>query len=63
MIGDRLVAIAGAAHVDLGDAVGDDLCHDEAMGVAPVRPVAVVRPGTTAEVAAVVGPPSSSGCH
>jgi len=53
-IGDRLVAIVGAAHVDSGDAVGDDWCHDEAMGVAPVRPVAVVRPRSTAEVAAIV---------
>ncbi|HVC68196.1 MAG TPA: FAD-binding oxidoreductase, partial [Acidimicrobiales bacterium] len=53
-IGDRLAAAVGAAHVDLGDAVGDDLCHDEALGVAPVRPTAVVRPGSTADVAAVV---------
>ncbi len=53
-IGDRLVAAAGAAHVDLGDAVGDDASHDEALGVAPVRPLAVVRPASAAEVAAVV---------
>jgi glycolate oxidase len=54
MIGDRLVAIAGAVNVDLGEAVSDDLCHDEALGLAPARPLAVVRPGSTAEVAAVV---------
>lgn len=53
-IGDRLAAVVGASHVDLGDAVGDDLCHDEALGMAPVRPTAVVRPGSTADVAAVV---------
>ncbi len=53
-IGRRLTAVVGSAHVDLGDDVGDDLCHDESLTVAPVRPAAVVRPGTTAEVAAVV---------
>ena len=37
-IGDRLVAAVGAAHVDLGDAVDDDASHDEALGIAPVRP-------------------------
>ena len=53
-IGDRLAAICGTAHVDVGDAVSDDLCHDEALGLDPVRPVAVVRPATTDEVAAIV---------
>ncbi len=53
-IGDRLVAVSGPAHVDRGDAVGDDECHDEAMGVPPVRPIAVVRPGSAAEVAAIL---------
>ena len=53
-IGDRLAAICGEAHVDVGDAVPDDLCHDEALGLEPVRPLAVVRPATTAEVAALV---------
>ena len=53
-IGERLAGLVGAAHVDHGDAVGDDLCHDESLTVAPVRPAAVVRPGSTAEVAAVV---------
>jgi glycolate oxidase len=54
MIEDRLVDAVGTAHVDVGDAVDDDACHDEALGVAPVRPLAVVRPGTTAEVVAVI---------
>jgi len=53
-IGDRLAAICGVAHVDVGAAVPDDLCHDEALGLDPVRPGAVVRPATTTEVAAVV---------
>ena len=54
MIGHRLIAAVGEAHVDLGDSVSDDMCHDEALGLEPVRPSAVVRPATTAEVAAVV---------
>jgi glycolate oxidase len=37
-----------------GDRIADDLCHDEALGLAPQRPVAVVEPVTTAEVAAVL---------
>ena len=53
-IGDRLAAICGVAHVDVGAAVPDDLCHAEALGLDPVRPGAVVRPATTTEVAAVV---------
>ena len=53
-IGDRLAAICGTAHVDVGDAVSDDLCHDESLGLEPVRPLAVVRPATTADVAAIV---------
>jgi glycolate oxidase len=54
MIGERLVTAVGAANVDLGDAVDDDFCHDESLGTTAVRPVAVVRPATTAEVVAIV---------
>ena len=54
MIGDRLVAICGAAHVDLGYAISDDWFHDEALGVGPVRPLAVVHPAATAQVVAIV---------
>jgi len=54
MIGDRLIAICGRSHVDIGDAVSDDLSHDEALGLAPVRPLAVARPSTTDEVADIV---------
>ena len=50
-IGDRLTAICGTAHVDVGDAVPEDLCHDESLGLEAVRPLAVARPATTAEVA------------
>ena len=37
-----------------GDAISDDYTHDEALTATPVRPLAVVRPGSTAEVAAIV---------
>jgi len=54
MIGEHLVTLVGSAHVDLGDGIDDDVCHDESLGTAPVRPIAVVRPGSTAEVVAIV---------
>ncbi len=54
MIGDRLIAAVGRAHVDLGASVSADMSHDEALDPHPVRPIAVVRPGSTAEVVAIV---------
>ncbi len=54
MIEDRLAAIVGPSHVDVGDRISDDDGHDEALGGVAVRPRAVVRPGSTAEVAAIV---------
>ena len=50
----ELASIVGVAHVLTGDAIGDDYTHDEVLTVAGQRPLAVVRPGDTAEVAAVV---------
>jgi len=50
----RLADIVGAGHVESGDAISDDLTHDECLTVPAVEPVAVVHPGSTAEVAAVV---------
>ena len=44
----------GADHLLAGDAVKDDYTHDEALTVRPERPLAVVLPATTAEVAAVL---------
>ncbi len=41
-------------HLAFGDAIGDDYTHDEALTASPVRPLAVARPGSTEEVAAVV---------
>jgi glycolate oxidase len=54
MIEDRLVAVCGVAHVDLGVVVSDDWCHDEALGLEPVRPLAVAHPATTDQVAGIV---------
>jgi glycolate oxidase len=49
-----LTAIVGDDHVLTGEAVNEDYTHDEALTVAPVVPLAVVRPANTAEVAAIV---------
>ena len=43
----------GADHVVSGADAGDDYGHDEALTAVPQAPLAVVRPGTTDEVAAV----------
>ncbi|WP_030172899.1 FAD-binding oxidoreductase [Spirillospora albida] len=49
-----LAGAVGAAHVLAGDAVPDDYGRDESLGVAATRPLAVVRPADTAQVAAVL---------
>jgi glycolate oxidase len=54
MIDDQLIDIVGPANLDRGADVGEDASHDEALGGIPVRPLAVVRPGSADEVAAVV---------
>ena len=54
MFEDRLAAIVGNAHLDVGQAISDDATHDESLDGDPVRPRAVVRPGSTDEVAAIV---------
>jgi len=51
---DQIRAIVGADHVATGAAIHQDDTHDECLTVTPVRPAGVVRPGTTAEVAAVL---------
>jgi glycolate oxidase len=50
----ELAAIVGDAHLLTGDQIGDDYTHDEALTAAAVRPLAVVRPASTDEVAAIV---------
>jgi glycolate oxidase len=44
---DRL----GADAVLVGDAIGEDYCHDEALGGHHEKPIAVVRPGNAEDVA------------
>jgi glycolate oxidase len=60
-IEDRLIDIAGAVNVDTGADINQDATHDEALTGAPVRPRAVVRPGSTEEVAAIVRAAASEG--
>jgi glycolate dehydrogenase FAD-linked subunit len=50
----RLREALAPPHVAFGDDIGDDYTHDEALTTAAVRPLALVRPGSVAEVAAVV---------
>ncbi|MGE3619277.1 MAG: FAD-binding oxidoreductase [Acidimicrobiia bacterium] len=53
-LADDLARVVGPAHVLEGDAIPDDLLRDESLTGVPCRPLAVVRPGSTDEVAAVV---------
>lgn len=52
-LAERLADIVGAEHVTTGDAINEDDTHDEALGLSPGQPAAVVRPGTAEEVAAI----------
>ena len=61
---DLAEALRGAVpdeHLLVGDAVNEDYAHDEALTATPVAPAAVVRPGTTAEVAAVLAAADAHG--
>jgi glycolate oxidase len=49
-----LADVVGGDHVLAGDAVKDDHTHDEALTATPQVPLAVVLPGSTAEVSAVL---------
>jgi glycolate oxidase len=51
---ETLVEIVGVSAVSTGDAIQDDYTHDEALTAIPQRPLVVVRPATTAEVARIV---------
>lgn len=50
----KLAAIVGDGDVFTGDAIGDDYTHDEALTGVPQRPLAVVRPGCTEDVAGIL---------
>ncbi len=51
---EALVDVVGPGAVSAGEAIHDDFTHDEALTAVARRPLAVVRPATTAEVARVV---------
>ncbi|MGO9875139.1 MAG: FAD-binding oxidoreductase [Acidimicrobiia bacterium] len=51
---EALTDIVGVVGVSVGDAIHDDYAHDEALTAVAQRPLAVVRPGSTADVARVV---------
>jgi len=50
----RLLDVVTERAVSFGADVDDDYMHDEALTATPVRPLAVVRPSTASEVAAVL---------
>src|SRR5687768_4512735 len=50
----ELASIVGDAHLLTGDAIGDDYTHDEALTADAQRPLAVVRPVDTGQVAATL---------
>jgi glycolate oxidase len=56
-----LAAAVGADHVLAAGSIPADYGHDEALGLAPGEPAFVVRPGSTAEVAAVLRVAGSRG--
>src|SRR5262245_56827461 len=64
-LGDELSAAlidaVGAEFVVVGAAIHPDLTHDECLTTEATIPLAVVRPGSTAEVAAVVQAASRAG--
>jgi glycolate oxidase len=51
---EALIEAVGRDAVSTGDAISDDYTHDEALTAHAAHPLAVVRPGSTAEVARVV---------
>jgi glycolate oxidase len=51
---DELRRIVGPGAVTAADAIAEDDTHDECLTVTGVRPLAIVRPRSTAEVAAVL---------
>jgi len=53
-IAQLFAAAVGAEHVLAGDAINADYAHDEALTAAPVRPAALLRPESTAQVAAIL---------
>lgn len=53
-LAERLADVLDPNQILLGDAITEDYTHDEALTVPAERPACVVRPGSTAEVAAIL---------
>jgi glycolate oxidase len=53
-LAERLTELVGADHVLVGEAISEELTHDEALTATQQWPAVVVRPGSTAEVAQIV---------
>jgi glycolate dehydrogenase FAD-linked subunit len=51
---EELEAIVGAGHAESGEEAKDEYFHDEALGLEPVTPRAVVRPGTAEETRGII---------
>ncbi len=51
---ETLRSIVGPSNIDVGDDIPEAVGHDESIGGVATRPLAVVRPSTTEEVAAIV---------
>ncbi len=51
---EAVTALVGAEHCSAGADISEDYAHDEALTVTPVMPAIVARPGSTADVAALV---------
>ena len=54
MLVTHLSDVVGAVNVRSGDAIDESDSHDESLTAGSTRPLAVVRPGSTDEVAAIV---------
>jgi len=53
-IAERLAEAIGEIHVLTGSAISDDYTHDEALTATAAQPDIVVRPGSTADVSAIL---------
>jgi glycolate oxidase len=53
-LAERLADVLDPSQILMGDAITEDYTHDEALTVAAERPACVVRPGSTAEIAAIL---------
>jgi glycolate oxidase len=51
---EQLRKAVGDGHVHVGDSIHPDYTHDETLTLAPVVPLALVQPGTTAEVSEIL---------